>query len=111
MYAKESTSIHRYIPHYVFTPSCFGRVAPKAPRIFLGTIDGLLIDFLNIFNVSVAKITRILCAEGALIVKRPFPGSKVGNSGPDGYKSMFKISRNKKQSSKFLGYKNSCRNF
>ena len=45
------------------------------------------------------------CAEGVLIVKRPFPGSKVGNSGPDGYKSLFKISRNKKQSSKFLGYK------
>ena len=45
------------------------------------------------------------CAEGALIVKRPFPGSKVGNSGPDGYKSLFKIYRNKKQSSKFLGYK------
>ena len=38
-------------------------------------------------------------------MKRLFPGSKVGNSGPDGYKSLFKISRNKKQSSKFLGYK------
>ena len=38
-------------------------------------------------------------------MKRPFPGSKVGDSGPDGYKSMFKISRNKKQSSNFLGYK------
>ena len=45
------------------------------------------------------------CAEGVLIVKRPFPGSKVRNSGPDRYKSMFKISRNKKQSPKFLGYK------
>ena len=46
-----------------------------------------------------------MCAEGALIVKHPFPGSKVGKGGPDRYKSLFKISRNKKQSSKFLGYK------
>ena len=45
------------------------------------------------------------CAEGALIVKRPFLGSKVRNGGPDRSKSMFKFSRNKKQSPKFLGYK------
>ena len=38
-------------------------------------------------------------------MKRPFPGSKVGKGGPDRYKSLFKNSRNKKQSSKFLGYK------
>ena len=41
------------------------------------------------------------CAEGALIVKRSFPGSKVRNGGPDRYKSMFK----------FVGTKNSRRNF
>ena len=29
----------------------------------------------------------IMCAEGALIVKRPFGGSKVGRSGPNDYKS------------------------
>ena len=38
-------------------------------------------------------------------MKRPFPDSKVGNDGSDRYKSMFKFYRNKKQSSKFLGYK------
>ena len=41
------------------------------------------------------------CAEGTLIVKRSFPGSKVRNGGPDRYKSMFKI----------IGTKNSRRNF
>ena len=62
-------------------------------------------DFLHFCEVPEDKIDSNECAEGALIVKRPFPGFKVGNSGPDGYKSLFKISRNKKQSSKFLGYK------
>ena len=45
------------------------------------------------------------CAEGALIVKRPFPGSKVRNGGPDrfqstlqksGVKKLFEIFRCKK---------------
>ena len=45
------------------------------------------------------------CAEGALIVKRPFPGSKVRNGGPDRYKSPLKTSRCKKNSSKFPGVK------
>ena len=41
------------------------------------------------------------CAEGALIVKRPFPGSKVRNGGPDRCKSTLKFSRNKKTQRNF----------
>ena len=58
-------------------------------------------DFLYFCEVSEDKIDQNECAEGALIVKRPFPGSKVRNGGPDRCKSTLKFSRNKKTQRNF----------
>ena len=44
-------------------------------------------DFLHFCELSEDKSDRNECAEGALIVKRPFPGSKVGKGGLVCYKS------------------------
>ena len=54
--------------------------AEGAEKILEG-IDSLLSSFLILFGVSDAKTTQILCAEGALIVRHPFSGSKAAKSG------------------------------
>ena len=87
----------------LFAPYC--GVGVEGAEKILGYLTSTFEDFLHFCGVSEEKMDQNECAEGVLIVKRPFPGSKVRNNGPDRYKSMFKISRNKKQSSKFIGYK------
>ena len=57
----------------------------------MGCLTPKIIDFLNIFGVVGIKKYKLMCAEGALNVKRPFPGSKVGRGGSDDYKTPSKI--------------------